>query len=93
VTAVFDPVEGTVTLNGDYNGGSSTIFDFYTGAASDQEKIPAGTYYMSGCPSGGSTSSYRAALNGIPAADTGNGVEFTISEPKPLALRILISGS
>lgn len=93
VTATYDPIEGTVVLNGDYNGGSGTIFDFYTGVATDQEKIPAGTYYMSGCPSGGSTSSYRAALNGITAVDTGNGVEFTISEPKPLALRILISGS
>ena len=93
VTATFDPIEGTVTLNGDYDGGSGTIFDFYTGSATDQEKIPAGTYYMSGCPSGGSTSSYRVSLNGITAVDAGNGVEFTISEPKPLAPRILVSGN
>lgn len=93
VTAAYDPIAGTVELNGTYNGGSGTIFDLYTGAAADQAKIPAGTYHMSGCPAGGSTSSYRVSLNGISAVDAGSGVDFTISAPTALAARILISGN
>ncbi len=93
VTATYDPVAGTVELNGTYDGGSGTIFELYTGAASDQAKIPAGTYHMSGCPAGGSNNSYRVSLNGITAVDSGDGVDFTISEPKALAARILISGT
>lgn len=93
VTATYDPVAGTVELNGTYNGGSGTIFDLYTGAAGDQAKIPAGTYHMSGCPAGGSNNSYRVSLNGISAVDAGSGVDFTISEPTALAARILISGN
>ena len=94
ITATYDPVAGTLELDGTYDNQSGCIFELYTGAATAQDKIPAGTYKLTGCKPGGSTSTYRLSLNGIsPAVDTGNGCVFTISEPTPLAPRILISGS
>jgi hypothetical protein len=94
VTATYDKEKGIVTLNGSHvTSDSPAIFEFYSGNASDQREIPPGTYHMSGCPSGGSTNSYRASLNGISGVDIGNGAFFTISENKYLAYRILISGN
>lgn len=94
ITATYDPITGIVDINGTHDGSSGgAIFELYTGAAADQAKIPAGTYHLSGCPSGGSTSTYRVGLNGITPAvtDTGNGADFTISAATALAPRILIS--
>lgn len=93
VTASFDPISGTVTLNGS-NGGLTTIFEMYTGNAVDQEVLPPGTYHMSGCAPGGSTSSYRCALIDVTGAvDTGSGCTFTLTSPHYIAYRILISGN
>lgn len=92
ITATYDAAAGTVTLNGTHDGSTAAIFTLYTGNAVDQKTIQAGTYHMSGCPSGGSTSTFRATLSPtISAADTGNGTEFTITEAAPLAYRILVS--
>lgn len=92
ITATYDPITGIVELNGAHDGSSGgAIFELYTGAAADQEKIPAGTYHLSGCPSGGSTSTYRVSLNGTSVVDTGNGADFTLSSATALAPRILIS--
>lgn len=47
--------------------------------------LPKGTYRLSGCPSGGSDSTYRLSLTGIATSaifDYGDGVVFTISEEK-----------
>ena len=47
--------------------------------------LPKGTYRLSGCPSGGSDSTYRLSLTGIATNaifDYGDGVVFTISEEK-----------
>lgn len=94
ITATFDKVAGTITLNGYNTSGNSAIFEFYSGNATDQRYIPAGKYHMSGCPAGGSTSTYRCMLNGISSAvDIGNGVTFTLTAPKYAAYRILISGN
>lgn len=93
VTASFDPISGTVTLNGS-NGGTATIFEIYTGNAVDQEVLSPGTYHMSGCASGGSTSSYRCALIDVTGAvDTGSGCTFTLTSSHYIAYRILISGN
>ena len=94
ITATYDAITGIVELNGAHDGSSGgAIFELYTGAATDQAKIPAGTYHISGCPAGGSTSTYRVNLNGISPSvtDTGNGADFTISSASALAPRILIS--
>lgn len=95
MTAVYDKTAGTVTLTGThYAADSAFAFEFYSGAATETKEIPAGTYHLSGCVAGGSTSSYRAALNGITGAvDIGNGVTFTLEEPQYAAWRILVSGN
>ena len=67
--------DGTVTVNG--TATASTYFPFL-GSAADKLDIPDGTYYLSGCPSGGSTSTYYiAANNGSWKVDYGNGVAIT----------------
>jgi len=92
ITATYDPITGIVEINGTHDGSSGgAIFELYTGAAADQTKIPAGNYRLSGCPTGGSTSTYRVSLNGTSVVDTGNGADFTLSSATALAPRILIS--
>ena len=95
VTCTWDPDAGTMTLTGSHAAGAdSCIFEFYAGSAADQKVIPAGTYHLSGVPTGGSTSTFRAALTDISGAvDTGNGAVFTISSPHYVAYRILISNA
>lgn len=95
VTCTWDTDAGTMTLNGSHVSTDSTaIFEFYSGNASDQRQVPAGDYVLTGCPSGGSTSTYRATLTGITGGiDTGNGAEFTLASQTYLAYRILVSGN
>lgn len=95
VTATYDSATGTVTLTGSHvSTDSGAIFEFYAGNASDQRVLPAGTYHLSGVPSGGSTSTYRAALTSISGAvDTGNGADFTLDAPMYAAYRIFVSGN
>lgn len=95
VTCTWDVSAGTMTLSGGHvSTDNASIFEFYSGNAVDQREIPVGTYHISGCPSGGSTSTYRAALTSISGAvDTGSGATFTITEPIYAAYRILISGN
>lgn len=95
VTCTWDPDAGTMTLTGSHAAADSTaIFEFYDGSASNQKVIPAGTYHLSGVPTGGSTSTFRAALTDISGAvDTGNGADFTLSSPHYVAYRILISNA
>lgn len=94
VTAVYDKSSGTVTLTGQHYAGDSTlIFEFYSGASTDTKILPAGAYHMNGVPTGGSTSTYRAALTSISGTtDTGSGVNFTLAEPHYAAYRIFVSG-
>lgn len=95
VTCTWNPDDGTMTLTGSHAAGAdSCIFEFYAGSAADQKVIPAGTYHLSGVPTGGSTSTFRAALTDISGAvDTGNGSDFTLSSPHYAAYRILISNA
>lgn len=95
VTCTWDPVAGTMTLSGGHvSTDNAAIFEFYSGNAVDQRVLPAGTYHLSGVPSGGSTSTYRAALTSITSAvDTGSGKTFTLTEPIYGAYRILVSGN
>lgn len=95
VTCTWNPDDGTMTLTGSHAAGAdSCIFEFYAGSAADQKVIPAGTYHLSGVPTGGSTSTFRAALTDISGAvDTGNGADFTLSSPHYAAYRILISNA
>ena len=95
VTMVYDPAAGSVTLSGQHiSSDPASIFNLYTGNAADQYEIPAGDYFISGVPAGGSTSTYRAILRGITAAvDIGDGKSFTLTAPHYVAYAILISGN
>lgn len=64
---------GTYTLNG--TATANTSFDFY----STDLVLPYGTYTLSGCPAGGSTSTYKLAWNvgGTTTNDLGDGVSYT----------------
>ncbi len=95
VTCTWDPIAGTMTLNGTHAASdSAAIFEFYSGNAVDQAQIPAGEYFLSGCPVGGSTSTYRGTLISITGAvDTGAGASFSLNQQTYLAYRILVSGS
>lgn len=94
VTCTWDPDAGTMTLTGSHAAADSVaIFELYSGNASDTRVLLAGAYHLSGCPSGGSTQTYRASLTNIAGGvDTGSGADFTLTEQKPVAYRILISG-
>lgn len=95
VTCTWDSNSGTMTLNGTHRSGDSTaIFEFYAGSADATTILPTGSYALTGCPAGGSTSTYRAILTQITGAvDIGTGVIFELSEPHYAAYRILISGN
>ena len=95
MTAVYDKVAGTVTLTGThYSADSALIFELYSGSGSDTRPLPAGTYHLSGCYPGGSTSTWRTALTSISGAvDIGDGAFFTLSESMYCAYRILVSGN
>lgn len=95
VTCTWDLNAGTMTLNGTHSSGdSAAIFEFYDGSAEATKILPAGSYTLTGCPAGGSTSTYRATLTQIAGAvDVGNGANFELSEPHYAAYRIIISGN
>ena len=66
--------DGSVTVNGTPSQTTSlTIRENFT--------LPNGEYILSGCPEGGSTSTYylRLNANGTSNTDTGNGKNFTIN--------------
>lgn len=95
VTATYDFLAGTVTLNGTHDGNGDATFYLYTGAAVDSTPIPAGEYHLSGCPAGGSTSTYCLIVNGVGGSptyklDTGNGKSFTITDTGYMAAIIRI---
>ena len=94
VTATYNKTDGTVTLNGEHKSSDpGSIFELYSGNAADTRIIPAGNYHLSGCISGGSTSTWRCVLSPMNVVDTGSGKDFTLSEPSYAAWRILISGN
>ena len=94
VTCTWDANAGTMTLTGSHASADNTaIFEFYSGNASDQRVLPAGTYHLSGVPAGGSTSTYRAQLSPMNTVETGNGADFTLSSSSYAAYRILVSGN
>lgn len=77
ITFTVDKEAGTVTSSAGTVGSSHAsinIYRIYTG-----ELIPGNKYILSGCPSGGSTTTYCLYIGRGNYAyyDTGNGIEFT----------------
>ena len=85
ITAVYDPIAGTVTLTGTHDGTGDANFYCYIGNAADQKAIPAGEYHLSGVPAGGSTATYVLILTNLNAYDDGNGKDFTLNSAGTLA--------
>lgn len=91
VTATSQTVSG-VTLTVDENGvitanGTATGRIIYVVAdATFIANAPSSTYFMSGCPRCGTTSTYRMSVVGATGSDTGNGVSIvytgTISDTR-----------
>lgn len=92
-----DNKDGTITLNGTSTFSTTTsIADFYL---CRNISISAGTYTLSGCPSGGSTYKYRLMLSikksgGTSAYynDVGQGCSFTVDTDTTVTLTIRIGG-
>lgn len=92
-----DNKDGTITLNGTSTFSTTTsIADFYL---CRNISISAGTYTLSGCPSGGSTYKYRLMMSikksgGTTAysSDIGQGYSFTVDTDTTVTLTIRIGG-
>jgi len=95
----------TVTVNADgsvhvkTNGTASAQTQFNLRARTDNDwYLPNGTYKLSGCPSGGSSSTYEIGINRtqnganyVVGHDYGSGVEFTASDnTQPYGAYIMI---
>ena len=86
-----DVGDGTVIASGTNTGASQNLFDCRTRSGSSPDNtpliLPAGTYTLSGCPKGGSSSTYyiqvgrtvNGGWNSL-GADYGEGVTFTLTE-------------
>ena len=90
ITATYDADAGTVTLNGTHNGTGDATFYLYSGTAAEQKAIAPGSYHLSGCLAGGSTDTYVLVLTYLNAYDSGNGKDFTLTEPGTIAPYIRI---
>ena len=92
-----DNKDGTIALNGTSTFSTTTsIADFYL---CRNISISAGTYTLSGCPSGGSTYKYRLMMSikksgGTTAysSDIGQGYSFTVDTDATVTLTIRIGG-
>lgn len=93
----------TFTVNDDGTVEASGTSTDYTWSAYVNEtgvSLPAGTYELTGCPSDGSSTTYRLqAFSGDPSSPTltvndyGEGASFTLSAETTVMVRMLIKGS
>lgn len=76
--------DGTVTANG-----TATLASWYD--INTNLTLPLGKYILSGCPNGGSETTYDLRYGSLGAnRDTGNGATITISEPAESYVAIII---
>lgn len=79
--------DGSVTANGTATG--LAVFNVW--GERNSILLPTGTYTLSGCPSGGSNSSYSLCNNNTTFSDTGKGITFTLTEPTYISFKIRIA--
>ena len=84
LTFVSNP-DGSVTVNG-----TATAFTSYYLQTDAQLKADK-TYKLSGCPSGGSGTTYRMAIGGIYGIDTGDGGIYTPTANETRDVRIMVN--
>lgn len=91
VTATIND-DKTVNVNG--TNSSTSIVNF---RINNDLTLPAGTYKLSGCPNGGTKTTYRLAVQdsswNVLAIDIGTGVTFTLSSETTVKVNIYIQGS
>ena len=87
--------DGTIEASGTSSDYTWSAYVNETGVS-----LPAGSYTLSGCPSGGSSTTYRLqAFAGDPSSPTltsndyGSGASFTLSAEATVKVRMLIKGS
>lgn len=66
--------DGTVLVNGTNTGSTTAFFD-----VAGLFTVKAGNYILSGCPSGGSSTTYSVAMGGVQPQDYGNGASISIA--------------
>ena len=80
--------DGTITANGTPT--ANTYF-YFLGEGSDALNVPDGEYILTGCPAGGSSSTYYLqANNGSWRSDYGSGVTFTSTSQNVKSIGIAI---
>ena len=91
VTATIND-DKTVNVNG--TNSSTSIVNF---RINNDLTLPAGTYKLSGCPNGGTKTTYRLVVQdsswNVLAIDIGTGVTFTLSSETTVKVNIYIQGS
>lgn len=72
--------DGTITVNGNPPTSSTGIYQYVT--------LPAGTYKMSGCPSGGSSARYYMEIGSKDVVDYGEGATFTLEQEETIQVTL-----
>lgn len=87
--------DGTIEASG-----TSSDYTWSAYINENGETLPVGSYILSGCPEGGSSTTYRLqAFAGDPSSPTltvndyGSGASFTLSDETTVKVRMLIKGS
>ena len=83
ITATYND-DGSVTLNG------TATADAYFWNVGKTPYLKAGTYTVSGCPTGGSRTTYAIVGSGWIPLDVGNGSTFTVDSDTSKSLMIYI---
>lgn len=84
---IFTPQnDGTIKVTGELNAANAPL-------VIGTVELPAGTYVLSGSPSGGGESSWQLDTTPTYYQDTGSGISFTINTTTTLSVRIRIAAS
>lgn len=74
------------------NGTSTAMTALNVWGSANNQKLPAGTYTLSGCPTGGNgTSTYCLCNNSTNYVDDGDGVTFTLTQDTDISFKIRIA--
>lgn len=79
--------DGSITANGTATG--TSVCNVW--GSNNSQTLPAGTYTLSGCPTGGGSSTYMLCSNDTTHKDTGDGVTFTLADDTAISFKIRIN--
>lgn len=90
----------TVNADGSINANGTANDYTWSAYVTQSLTLPPGNYILSGCPSGGSSTTYRLqAFTGSPSAPTltvndyGEGASFTLTDQSTVLVRMLVKGT